>query len=84
METKREDKMKSIKEKTKEIKVKGWIAKDRTIPRVCSQAFFKKQPGIYVCSLGQFWSGTSTELVSLPKLKKGECKKVEIIIREVK
>ncbi len=70
--------------KVKEIKIRGWIAKDKTIPRVCSQAFFKAQPKIYVCSLGQFWSGTSTNLVELPKLKKGECKKIEIIIREVK
>lgn len=68
----------------KRIKIQGYIAKDKTIiSRVCSQSFFKKQPKIYNCSLGQFWSGSITNLENLLKLKKGECKKVEIIIREV-
>jgi len=68
----------------KEVKIKGWIARDNAPARVSSEQFFPSKPLPYKCSLGTFWSGTVTDVISKTRLKKGECKKVEITIKEVK
>ncbi len=71
----------------KPIVIKGWIAKDSATDRNYETHYFSEEPSKYYLAnpLGKFmWSGTIQHLPDKFKLKKGECKKVEITIKEIK
>lgn len=74
----------------KDIKLKGWIARDKADTDVFFSeiALYQRRPKLIEDFYEDAGGFTETLFGSLDKykrhLKKGECKKVEIIIREIK
>lgn len=72
----------------KQIKLKGWIARDKN-KNSCPYAFYSHEPylcddGCYNNRVGTFTSKYNEEFVEKAGLKQGECRAVEIIIRETR